>query len=143
MLDQRNILIPLVIWWCEGTKARRDKRWKAAYNYSVEVINSDPRIIKIFTSFLVNEMGVAPLKLRGQIQIHQGDNQESIEQFWSEVTGIPRNQFNKTIVREKGNKQGKNKGTFKIRVYDKSLYERLKQLLEFELKRFDGEWRRW
>jgi hypothetical protein len=125
--------IALIIWWCEGTKLRKDKRWKNSYLYPIEVINSDPRIIKIFSEFLQYDLGVEIGKLKGQIQIHEGDDQEEIELFWENATGIPRSQFNKTIIRSKGNKPGKNKGTFKLRTYNKALYEKLMNLLKEQL----------
>lgn len=126
--------IALTIWWCEGTKPRRDKRWKNAYLYPVEVINSDPKIVNIFVNFLRNRLEVPLEKIHGQIQIHEGDDKDAIENFWSKSTGIAKTYFNKTIIRKKGNKPGKNKGTFKVRLYDKTVYEKLKSLLDSKLK---------
>lgn len=125
--------IAVIIWLCEGTKARKDKRWKNAYSYAIEVTNTDPVIIKIFVDFLRKNLRVPEEKLRGQVQIHKGDSRGEIESFWSKTTGIPVVQFNKTIIREKGNKPGKTKGTFKIRVYDKVIFEKLQSLLKLEL----------
>ena len=133
MIQKRKI-IALIIWWCEGTKARQHKRYKNTYYRPVEVINSDPKIIKIFAGFLRQEMGVLNNKLHGQIQIHKGDDKDAIERFWELETGIPRSQLNKTIIREYGNKPNKNKGTFKLRLYDKIIFDKLKQLLLKELK---------
>lgn len=132
-MDRRKI-IALTIWWCEGTKPRRDYRWKNAYLYPIEVINTDPKIVKVFLDYLRDDLKVLNTKLHGQIQIHEGDNQDHIETFWSKTLNIPRKQFNKTIVRKKGNKPGKNKGTFKLRIYDKILYIKLKRELEAVLK---------
>lgn len=126
--------IALIIWWCEGTKPRRDYRWKNAYLYPIEVINSDPKIVRIFADFLRINLKVSNEKLRGQIQIHEGDNQKEIEKFWCRAIGIKKSQLNKTIIRAKGNKPGKNKGTFKLRVYNKKLHERLSEMLQKELK---------
>lgn len=120
----------LIIWWCEGTKPRRDNRWKNSFLYPVEVINSNPTIIKIFIDYLVRYMNVPLSKLRGQIQIHEGDDQKMIENYWSEKTDMPISQFNKTIIRPKGNKIGKNSGTFKVRLYDKKVFDRLQSSLD-------------
>jgi hypothetical protein len=126
--------IALIIWLCEGTKPRQSKIWKNTYYMPVEVINCDSKIIKIFADFLRIQMKVPNYRLRGQIQIHEGDNKEEIENFWEKETGIPKSQFNKTIIRPKGNKPNKNKGTFKLRLYDKPLYEKLLDLLKLELQ---------
>ncbi|MDO8610532.1 MAG: hypothetical protein Q7R95_08350 [bacterium] len=131
---KNKILIALIIWWCEGTKARQHKIYKNTYYRAVEVINSDPRIVKIFADFLRNEMKVPNNRIKGQIQIHEGDHKDEIENYWVMKTGIPKNQFNKTIIREKGNKPNKNKGTFKLRLYDKIIFDKLKLMLEKELK---------
>ena len=120
----------LTIWWTEGTKVRIDKRWQNTFNYSVEVTNTDHDIIKIFLRYLREKLGVQNEKIRLQLQIHEGDNQENLEKFWEIETEIPRSQFNKTIIRPVGNKIGKSRGTCKVRVYDKKLHLRLIYLLE-------------
>lgn len=127
-------LIALIIWWCEGTKPRKDKRWKNSILTPIEITNSDPKIIKIFLDFLIKDLNYPIRKIKGQLQIHEGDNKEAYEVFWANITGIPLNQFNKTIIRNKGNKPNKNKGTFKIRLYDKILYTKLKLMLDDYLK---------
>lgn len=120
----------LTLWWTEGTKARKG-RWKS-FIYSVEVTNTDPAIIATFLRYLRERLGVQREKIKVQLQIHQGDNQEKLEEFWEKVTDVPRRQFNKSIIRPTGNKVGKSKGTCKIRVHDKALYlelaHRLKKL---------------
>ena len=90
-------------------------------------------IIKIFINYLRRNLRVPNGKLHGQVQIHEGDNKRELESFWSKVTNIPIAQFNKTIIRKRGNKQGKTKGTFKIRMYDKAIFEQLQKLLKVEL----------
>lgn len=127
-------LTALIIWWCEGTKPRQSKRWRNTFYKAIEVINCDPKIIRIFADFLRNQMKVPNTRLKGQIQIHEGDCKREIENFWAEKTGIPISQFNKTIIRPKGNKPYKNKGTFKLRLYDKKLYEKLEDMLRLQLK---------
>ena len=133
-MNKKRRLASLIIWWCEGTKIRKDKRWKDSYNCPIEVTNTDPKLIKIFIDFLRQDLGIEAKKLKAQVQIHKGDNQAEIESFWSKVSNIPLSQFNKTIIRETGKKIGKTKGTFKVRVYSKSKFEEMKDLLEEELK---------
>lgn len=109
-------IIALTIWWCEGAKARRDFRWKYACLYPIEVTNTDPKIIRIFVDFLNRKFDISGKKLKGQLQIHKGDDKEELEEFWSHKTGIPLTQFNRTIIREKGTRNRKTKGTFKVRL---------------------------
>ncbi|MBI2018728.1 hypothetical protein HYS96_03420 [Candidatus Daviesbacteria bacterium] len=120
--------ICLTLWWTEGTKARKG-RWKSLI-YSVEITNTDSIIISTFLKYLRGRMGVQNERIKVQLQIHQGDNQEELESFWEQVTNVPRNQFNKTIIRPVGQKVGKSKGTCKIRVHDKALYLELASRLD-------------
>lgn len=117
--------VGLTLWWTEGTKVRRDKRWKNVFNYSVEITNTDSAIIITFLRYLKERWGVQNDKIKLQLQIHQGDDQEELEHFWMKITGIPMSQFDKTIIRPTGKKVGKSKGTCKIRVYDKKLHLKL------------------
>ena len=109
VVKNKRRIIALIIWWCEGTKLRKDKRWKNTYHGVIEVTNTDARIIKLFIDFLLEDLNIPLLKLKAQLQIHDGDNQIEIEEFWRKVSGIPVSQFNKTIIRSIGNKVGKEK----------------------------------
>ena len=123
-------IIGVTIWWIEGSKSRKDKRWKNAVSYPVEVTNTNPEMIQLFLDFLRNDIGVQEERLKIQIQIHEDNDKEECEQFWSQITKIPRHRFNQTIVRPIGKKKGKTKGTCKIRYIDKDTYSRVVQLFE-------------
>ncbi len=123
-------IIGIVIWWTEGTKAFRDKRTKNGYVYNIDVTNTNPLIIKSFLDFLRLDVGIDEQRLKLQLQIHEGDDQIKFEKFWARVTNIPKKRFNKTIIRPKGNKAGKNMGTCKVRYSDKKIYAKLVVLLD-------------
>ncbi|KKT82196.1 MAG: hypothetical protein A3B99_03595 [Candidatus Yanofskybacteria bacterium RIFCSPHIGHO2_02_FULL_44_12b] len=123
-------IIGLIIWWTEGTKAYKRKEYKNTWVYNIDVTNTNPEIIKLFLNFLRNDIGLDESRLRLQLQIHEGDNQEEIEKFWSKLTKISRNRFTKTIIRPAGNKTGKSRGTCKIRYSDKKKYLVLDSLLK-------------
>ena len=125
--------ICLTLWWTEGTKIRRNKRWNS-FIYSIEITNTDPEIITTFLKYLRGKIGVQNERIKLQLQIHEGDNQEELEMFWENITNIPRVQFNKTIIRPVGNKIGKSRGTCKIRIHDKRLFLKLTEQLDL-LKR--------
>lgn len=133
-MDEKPIsyreVVAIILWWAEGTKSRRDKRWKNAVTYPIELTNTDPEIIKIFLQFLRNDLGVNQNKIRLQLQIHQGDDQNYLESYWAKLTKIPKRHFNKTIIRPVGNKIGKSQGTCKVRFADKALYQKLESILE-------------
>lgn|SRR3990167_424663 len=137
IVNDRQI-IGITLWWAEGTKSRRDKRWPKAVTYPIEVTNTDPRIIQIFLDMLRKDIGIDESKLRVQIQIHKGDDQEKLEKYWSLITQLPVSKFNKTIVRPTGNKPGKSNGTCKVRFSDKIVYERLEKLLHEAISSVSG-----
>jgi hypothetical protein len=122
-------VVGIIIWWTEGTKAYTVKRGPLII-YPVDVTNTNPDIIISFLDFLRNDIGINESRLRLQLQIHEGDNQEEIESYWSNVTKIPINRFQKTIVRPTGKKVGKSKGTCKVRYADKPTYLKLDNLLK-------------
>jgi hypothetical protein len=135
-------IVGAVLWWAEGTKSRLDKRWQNTRSFPVELTNTNPMVIKLFAEFLKTELNIANERLRVQVQIHDGDDQDELEQFWSDITGIPLTQFQKTIVRPKGNKVGKSKGTCKIRFADKNVYKKLETLLVEVIDILPGELRK-
>ena len=122
--------VGISLWWAEGSKSRRDPRWKNAMTYPIEITNTDGKIITVFLDFLRKDIGVNEHQLKLQIQIHEGDNKKELENYWSNLTGIPKERFNKTIVRPVGNKVGKSKGTCKIRFSDKATYNKLQTCLD-------------
>ena len=124
-------LIGAMLYACEGTKARRDLRAANRYIYSIELTNSDNRIISIFSRFLIEIIRADWKRVRGQIFSYPDLNSELLTSHWSEVSGIPRDQFQKTIVLK--SKNGKFKpspyGTFKIRYSCKSDFVKLQDII--------------
>jgi hypothetical protein len=118
-----------MIWWAEGTKSRLDKRWQNTRSYPIEITNTNPLVIRLFIDFLTEELTVPLERVRVQLQIHEGDDQNELESYWASLVGVPRSQFNKTIIRPVGRKVGKSKGTCKIRFADKGVYEKLEGML--------------
>jgi len=125
----RRSIVGVILWWAEGTKSRRDKRWKSARSYPVELTNTNPAVIKVFVDFLREDLRISPERIHVQLQIHEGDDKTELEKYWSEITGVSTQRFNKTIVRPIGRKVGKSKGTCKVRFADKATYMKLEQLL--------------
>lgn len=126
--DLRQV-IGAILWWTEGTKSYKDKRWTNTWHYIIDLTNTNPDIIKFFLDFLRSDIGIDESRLKLQLQIHEDDDQERLETYWSRITQIPRERFTKTIVRPVGNKIGKNMGTCKIRYCDKKTYLKIHFLL--------------
>ena len=122
-------IVGIIIWWTEGTKAYKEKRWQS-WIYPVDVTNTNPEIINSFLDFLRGDISINESRLKLQLQIHEGDDQEEIENYWSKITKIPKTRFTKTIIRPRGNKIGKSVGTCKVRYSDKETYLKLEGFLK-------------
>lgn len=80
--------IGIGLYWGEGTKK----------SHSVRLSNSDPKLIKVFTSFLVELFQVDPGRLRYGLQIFGDMNVEKTLRFWTKELHVPRSRFYKPIV---------------------------------------------
>ena len=108
-----------MLYWAEGSKEERE---------IVDISNSDPRLIQLALRWLRVVCEVPDEKIRIQMHIHTDLDLEECIQFWSRVTGLPRNQFQKTQIKLSSLGHRKKRlyfGTIKIRVCDKQLYRRI------------------
>ncbi|MCK4519488.1 MAG: hypothetical protein KAU12_05145 [Candidatus Omnitrophica bacterium] len=129
-------IIGVMLYICEGTKLRKDKRSnKNVYYWVIEFTNSDFRLIKLFLKFLRQIIKIDESKLKGQLFIYDDLDKHKIEKKWSNISAIPIERFNKTIIFKA--KNGKYKpnpnGTFKIRYHSKETYAKLNSLIEKNL----------
>lgn len=123
--------IGAVLYSCEGTKARRDYRTEKGYIRSIELTNSDSKIISIFAKFLHEIIDADWDRVKGQLFIYPDLKEDKLKEFWSLVSGIPLEQFQKSIVLKA--KDGKFKanpyGTFKIRYSCKKDFIKLEKII--------------
>ncbi len=93
--------------------------------------NANPKIIAFMVDWLREFCDVSEERYRGQIWIHENQNEREARKFWSRITGIPLNQFKKSYVVK--NKDGSNKirknihpyGVFSIRISSTNTQRRL------------------
>lgn len=120
-----------MLYVCEGTKARIDKRYDRLI-YSIELTNSDPKIIKTFRLFLDEIIKIDKKRIRGQLFFYPDLNENKLIKFWSKTSFIPPSQFNKSICLKA--KNGKFKanplGTFKIRYNCKEDFLKMQKIIE-------------
>jgi hypothetical protein len=118
----RDIFITgIALYAAEGTK--RDGR--AAF------ANSDPKLIKFMTNWFMNIAKVPKEKLRGAIWLHEELDEVKAKKFWSDLTGIPKNQFHKTYIAkiQNGNKKIRKNihqyGVFTVRFSDSAIHRKI------------------
>ena len=101
----------------EGTKKNK---------FSLNLTNSDPKIIKLFLKFLREICGVKGEKFRAGLNIFDDIDVKKTTRFWSKTTQIPLFRFLKPTVRKNKGGSYKNKslrGTLTIYVLNKKLKE--------------------
>jgi len=108
-----------LLYWCEGTKYQD--------NTSVSFINADPEMIRYFLHVFRRSFRPDEKKFRALVHLHEYHNIEKQLRFWSKVTGIPRNQFNKSYLKEHTGKNKKDNypGCISIRYSDVKIYREL------------------
>lgn len=93
--------------------------------------NTDPQIIKFMMKWFREFCHVPISKFRGALWLHEGLSDEEAKKFWSNLTGIPINQFHKTYiaqVKSDSRKIRKNihqHGVFSIRFSDSDKHRRI------------------
>jgi hypothetical protein len=113
----------VALYWCEGYKTAKSK--------GVDLANSDPAMVLIFTRFLREVCGVDPRRLRVLLYCYSDQDPRALVRFWSSLVSIPAEQFSKPYVRRDHNpdKAGKMPyGLVHIRYMDKKL---LRQMLSW------------
>lgn len=75
-----------LLYWCEGGKK----------DYSVRFVNSDPLLIRTFLRLFRSSFPIDEKKFRACMHLHSYHEPEKQKKFWSNLTGIPEDQFLKT-----------------------------------------------
>lgn len=97
-----------MLYWGEGNKGN-DCRFT----------NSDPAYVIFIVNWFQKVFNTPPSSLRANLNIHSGQNEKEIRQFWSETTGIPLENFGLTYIKQKSRGYKKNTlyyGTIQVRV---------------------------
>ena len=89
-------LIGIVLYWAEGTK-EKDFRPGASLTFN----NSDPRMIKIYITWLLKSCEVPQERIGCEIYIHQNSKNsvDDAKKHWAKVTGFPVEKFEKVYFK--------------------------------------------
>jgi predicted transcriptional regulator len=125
-ISKRDLTIMgAMLYWAEGGKTNRGL---------VRIANSDPAMIQIMMRFFREICNVTEGKFKGYIHIHDKKKASTSEKYWSEITGIPFNQFFKTYTKKSRATSNKRQtlpnGTFDIYVCDTKLFLRIMGIIE-------------
>lgn len=107
-----------MLYWAEGAKKYE----------SIKFSNSDPDMIKFMMRWFREICQVQEVKFKIALHIHSLLIRRDVEKYWSEVTGIPLTQFQKTYIKQTSLGQRKNilyNGTCVICIYDRDLFRKI------------------
>ena len=115
-------LAGLMLDWAEGSQAG-----------DVVFSNSDPYMVRFIMKWFRETLHVSEHKLRARLNIHSGQDDQSIKAFWACVTELPLTQFGKSYVKKEGTGHRKNtlyQGTIRIVVCDRNLLHKIRGWIE-------------
>ena len=118
-----------MIYHCEGSKQIQ----------KLTFTNSDPSLIKTFLFLLRNSFDINEAKLRVLMHLHDYHNEEEQKIFWSQVTGIPAEQFNKTYQKPSDHRYKKEgyKGCINLSYCDVSIARKLHFIAKKFMERYN------
>ena len=101
-------LFGAALYWSEGNKKN-----------GLAITNSDPYLILFIVKWFEKIFNIEPKNLKARLNIYHQQNELEIKKFWSQLTGIPLENFGKSFVKPLNKNYKKNNlyyGTINIRV---------------------------
>jgi len=133
-LKERELKIAgVLLYWAEGGKLSYHTR-----NWTVDLANSDSRMVSLFLRFLREICRVDETKLSVQLYCYADQNVEALKKYWSSVTKIRLEKFIKPYVRQDFNPNGRKMahGLVHIRYCDKKLLFQIDAWIKEYCKKF-------
>ena len=82
-------LMGAMLYWAEGRKMKG----------GMELTNSDPLLILFFVRWIDKVFQIPAKDLRMRLNIYPQQKERKIKKFWSELTGIPLDNFRKSFIK--------------------------------------------
>lgn len=116
-------IVCALLYWCEGGKTEKSQ---------LTFVNSDPELIRYFISTFREAFNVEEGKFRILLHVHKYHNMEKQIEFWSKITGIPKNQFTKPFCKTNTGKRIKKdyQGCVSIRYYGRKVRQEIMFLIK-------------
>jgi len=80
-------LLGAALYWAEGSKTK-----------NFEITNSDPEFILFMVKWFEKIFSVLPNQLKVNLNIYSQQNDQELKSFWSQLTGIPLENFGKSFI---------------------------------------------
>ncbi len=125
-------LAGIALYWGEGNKASP---------YNVVLGNVDPRMIKVFITFLKKICGLSNNKIRAYILLYPDLNDSICKAFWIKNSGLKEENFNKSVLIKGRHKTRKLQyGVCTITVSSKYLKQKMLYWLELLSQNLNHEY---
>ncbi|AGJ55438.1 hypothetical protein AB0I87_27965 [Streptomyces sp. NPDC049952] len=92
--DRELFIAGVTLYWAEGMKDKPYSRRE-----SLLFINSDPNVIKVYLNWLAL-LGVTRERLHLRVSIHESADVTQAEDFWSDLTKVPRVDFMEATLKK-------------------------------------------
>jgi len=116
--------VGVALYWGEGGKTQTTTR----------LSNSDPAVITVIMRFFREVCLVPEEKFRGHVHTFAHQNADKAVRYWSEISGIPKNQFFKTYVKKSSASKHKRNtlpnGTLQVYAHDTIVFFRIMGWIE-------------
>jgi transcriptional regulator with XRE-family HTH domain len=123
------LLFCALIYQCEGSKSIKD---------SVTFTNSDPDLIKTFLFLFRKSFTLDKKRMKILMHLHKYHDEKIQKEFWSKVTGVPKEQFNRTYLKPNSGKYKKEgyQGCIQVRYGDVAIGRKLKAVAKMFMERY-------
>ena len=130
LLKEKFWIAGLMLYWGEGHKSGK-----------VGISNSDPNIIKFLIEWLRKYCNVDNSKFKPHLNLHSGQNENEIKEFWSKIINVPKEQFGKSYIKKEGTGHRKNilyNGTLRVDICNLNLLYKILGWIEGAIDIFDN-----
>ena len=119
--------------WIAGVMLYAGEGFKSSSvsNQRVEIVNSNPEILRIFINFLIKVCLVSKEKIRVRLMLYEDISPEEAREFWSSELGIATNQFCKPFIKRSyrdvpyRHLRRSKYGTAHVNLYDIKVYKKI------------------
>lgn len=94
--EEKLKIAGIMLYWAEGSK----NLGKQVRGGTIDLGNSEPKMIQLFLRFLRKICGIDENRLRVKLYCYANQNINSIKRYWSKITRIPLKQFTKPYIRK-------------------------------------------
>ncbi|MFH1876929.1 MAG: hypothetical protein ABH865_08550 [Candidatus Omnitrophota bacterium] len=131
--EEKLKIAGIMMYWAEGTLKGN----------SVDFVNSNPDMVRIFLKFLRAICGIKEERLRVYLYAYSYQSIETLKRYWGKVTNISLSQFTKPYIREGNLNLSQRKmlyGLVHIRYNDKRLLNLIKDWIAEYIEGQVPEW---